>query len=184
MKLHGNATLSWHGRRRLVHRVVVEGWTLTAAAEAAGESTGKQGQGVRSADPRNASQAALTSCATLGCPYGRGGNPSLTWTSRYSRCTFGRDEPMRRARLSRLKNRAEDVAAASHPRLLIERTGCGPPSPLPATLASLRARAIAFCNSFTFLSLEPQDAAWILASGEDEPVRWARPRTRKHAAAL
>jgi transposase InsO family protein len=38
MKLHGNAALSWHGRRRLVERVVVEGWTLTAAAEAAGVS--------------------------------------------------------------------------------------------------------------------------------------------------
>jgi transposase InsO family protein len=38
MKLHGNAALSWHGRRRLVQRVVVEGWTLRAAAEAAGVS--------------------------------------------------------------------------------------------------------------------------------------------------
>ena len=38
MKLHGNAALSWRGRRRLVERVVVEGWTLKAAAEAAGVS--------------------------------------------------------------------------------------------------------------------------------------------------
>jgi transposase InsO family protein len=38
MKLHGNAALSWHGRRRLAERVVKEGWTLTAAAEAAGVS--------------------------------------------------------------------------------------------------------------------------------------------------
>jgi transposase InsO family protein len=38
MELHGNAALSWSGRRRLVERVVVEGWTLTAAAEAAGVS--------------------------------------------------------------------------------------------------------------------------------------------------
>src|SRR6266487_4165255 len=38
MKLHGNAALSWQGRRRLVQRVVVEGWTLTAAAKAAGVS--------------------------------------------------------------------------------------------------------------------------------------------------
>ena len=38
MKLHGNAALSWQGRRRLVHRVVIEGWTLMAAAEAAGVS--------------------------------------------------------------------------------------------------------------------------------------------------
>jgi transposase InsO family protein len=38
MKLHGNAALSWSGRRRLAERVVVEGWTLKAAAEAAGVS--------------------------------------------------------------------------------------------------------------------------------------------------
>ncbi len=38
MKLHGNAALSWSGRRRLAERVVVEGWTLTAAAQAAGVS--------------------------------------------------------------------------------------------------------------------------------------------------
>src|SRR5919201_3517364 len=38
MKLHGNAALSWNGRRRLAERVVVEGWTLTAAAAAAGVS--------------------------------------------------------------------------------------------------------------------------------------------------
>jgi transposase InsO family protein len=37
MKLHGNAALSWHGRRRLALRVI-EGWTLKAAAEAAGVS--------------------------------------------------------------------------------------------------------------------------------------------------
>jgi transposase InsO family protein len=38
MRLHGNAALSWHGRRRLAERVVEQGWTLTAAAEAAGVS--------------------------------------------------------------------------------------------------------------------------------------------------
>ena len=38
MKLHGNAALSWSGRRRLARRVVVEGWTLAAAAGAAGVS--------------------------------------------------------------------------------------------------------------------------------------------------
>ena len=38
MRLHGNAALSWSGRRRLAERVVVEGWTLAAAAEAAGVS--------------------------------------------------------------------------------------------------------------------------------------------------
>ena len=38
MKLHRNAALSWNGRRLLARRVVVEGWTLRAAAEAAGVS--------------------------------------------------------------------------------------------------------------------------------------------------
>jgi transposase InsO family protein len=38
MKLHGNAALSWQGRRRLARRVVVEGWTVAAAAAAAGVS--------------------------------------------------------------------------------------------------------------------------------------------------
>jgi transposase InsO family protein len=38
MKLHGNAALSWQGRRRLASRVVDQGWTLTAAAAAAGVS--------------------------------------------------------------------------------------------------------------------------------------------------
>jgi transposase len=38
MELHGNAALSWSGRRRLAERVVGEGWTLAAAAQAAGVS--------------------------------------------------------------------------------------------------------------------------------------------------
>jgi transposase InsO family protein len=38
MKLHRNAALSWSGRRLLAERVVVQGWTLAAAAEAAGVS--------------------------------------------------------------------------------------------------------------------------------------------------
>ncbi len=38
MKLHANAALSWSGRRLLAERVVVQGWTLTAAAEAGGVS--------------------------------------------------------------------------------------------------------------------------------------------------
>jgi len=38
MMLHGNAALGWHGRRFLAQRVVVDGWTLAAAAEAAGVS--------------------------------------------------------------------------------------------------------------------------------------------------
>ena len=38
MKLHRNAALSWNGRRQLAERVVMQGWTLSAAAEAAGVS--------------------------------------------------------------------------------------------------------------------------------------------------
>jgi transposase len=38
MRLHGNAALSWRGRRLLARRVLVEDWTVTAAAEAAGVS--------------------------------------------------------------------------------------------------------------------------------------------------
>ena len=38
MKLHANAALSWSGRRLLVERVLVDRWTLAAAAEAAGVS--------------------------------------------------------------------------------------------------------------------------------------------------
>jgi transposase InsO family protein len=38
MDLHGNAALSWNGRRELARRVVGQGWTLKAAAEAAGVS--------------------------------------------------------------------------------------------------------------------------------------------------
>jgi hypothetical protein len=34
MALHGNAALSWSGRRELARRVVEQGWTLTAAAMA------------------------------------------------------------------------------------------------------------------------------------------------------
>ena len=38
MKLHRNAALSWSGRRLLTVRVLEQGWTLTAAAAAAGVS--------------------------------------------------------------------------------------------------------------------------------------------------
>jgi transposase InsO family protein len=38
MKLHGNAALSWSGRRLLAERVLVDRWTLAAAAAAAGVS--------------------------------------------------------------------------------------------------------------------------------------------------
>ncbi|MGZ6639015.1 MAG: IS481 family transposase [Solirubrobacteraceae bacterium] len=65
MRLHRNAALSWGGRRRLAERVVVQGWTLTAAAEADGVSVrcarkwvgryraeGEQGLVDRSSAPR------------------------------------------------------------------------------------------------------------------------------------
>jgi transposase InsO family protein len=38
MRLHANAALSWSGRQVLAERVLDQGWTLTAAAEAAGVS--------------------------------------------------------------------------------------------------------------------------------------------------
>jgi transposase InsO family protein len=38
MNLHANAALSWTGRRRLCELVVDDGWTVTAAAQAAGVS--------------------------------------------------------------------------------------------------------------------------------------------------
>jgi transposase InsO family protein len=38
MDLHANAALSWSGRRELARRVVEQGWTVRAAAEAAGVS--------------------------------------------------------------------------------------------------------------------------------------------------
>ena len=65
MRLHRNAALSWQGRRRLVRRVVEQGWTLISAAEAAGVSVrcarkwvgryrleGEQGLYDRSSAPR------------------------------------------------------------------------------------------------------------------------------------
>ena len=38
MDLHGNAALSWSGRRALARRVVEQGWTVGDAADAAGVS--------------------------------------------------------------------------------------------------------------------------------------------------
>jgi hypothetical protein len=38
MKLHGNARTCLHGRRLIVERRLEQGWTLAAAAEAAGVS--------------------------------------------------------------------------------------------------------------------------------------------------
>jgi transposase InsO family protein len=66
MKLHGNARTCLHSRRLLVARVLEQGWTLTAAAEAAGVSVrtlskwlrrfreeGEQGLLDRSSAPRS-----------------------------------------------------------------------------------------------------------------------------------
>ena len=66
MTLHGNAALSWRGRRQLAQRVIERGWTLTAAAEAADVSVrcarkwvnryrheGEQGLFDRSSSPKN-----------------------------------------------------------------------------------------------------------------------------------
>jgi transposase InsO family protein/transposase len=39
MKLHRNAALSWNGRRQLARRVIEHGWTISAAAQAAGVSS-------------------------------------------------------------------------------------------------------------------------------------------------
>jgi hypothetical protein len=65
MDLHGNAALSWSGRRQLARRVVEQGWSLKAAAEAAGVS-------VRCARSGSAGTApAIGSCMTG--PRRRGG---------------------------------------------------------------------------------------------------------------
>jgi transposase len=66
MKLHANAALSWSGRRLVAERVLVDGWTLRAAAEAGGVSVrcagrwvsryrgeGEQGLADRSSAPRH-----------------------------------------------------------------------------------------------------------------------------------
>jgi len=47
MKLYANAALSWSGCRLLAERVLVDGWTLRAAAEAAGVSVRCAGKWVR-----------------------------------------------------------------------------------------------------------------------------------------
>ncbi len=65
MRLHGNARTCVHSRRLIVERVLEEGWTVAAAAEAAGVSTrtaakwlaryrseGLAGLGDRSSAPR------------------------------------------------------------------------------------------------------------------------------------
>ena len=77
MKLHGNAALSWNGRRRLAQRVVVEGWTLTAAAKAAGVS-------VRCARPRIPSRSP-------------GPGPRLQFASRHRSACRGRVDSLSNA---------------------------------------------------------------------------------------
>ena len=72
MKLHGNAALSWSGRRRLAERVIVEGgrWGLQVAV--AGCATAGFGwlAWSRVFDPRD--REALRSALQMGLP-GRGG---------------------------------------------------------------------------------------------------------------
>ena len=64
MRLHGNAALSWSGRRVVAQRVIDQGWTLRQAAGAAGisvrcaskwvgryRSLGEQGLADRSSAP-------------------------------------------------------------------------------------------------------------------------------------
>ena len=58
MRLHANAALSWSGRRLLCERVLVKGWTLTAAAEAAGSACAVLGSGSAAIGTR-ASRACL-----------------------------------------------------------------------------------------------------------------------------
>ena len=70
MKLHGNAALSWHGRRRLAERVLEEGWTLTAAAEAAGVSVRCARKWVGSLPPRGRDRDSTTA------PRRPGGSPT------------------------------------------------------------------------------------------------------------
>jgi transposase InsO family protein len=83
MKLHGNAALSWSGRRLLARRVLEQGWTLTAAAEAAGVS-------VR--------------CARKWvCRYREGGEAGLCDRSSAPRRVHNRTGPDREAVIARLR---------------------------------------------------------------------------------
>jgi hypothetical protein len=74
MRLHGNAPLSWSGLRRLAERVVVEGWTQTAAAEAEGCQNSDSGleRGFGTLHPSRA-----TTAATMSCPETRSGRSLL-----------------------------------------------------------------------------------------------------------
>jgi transposase InsO family protein len=92
MDLHGNAALSWSGRRELARRVVEQGWTLSAAASAAGVS-------VR--------------CARKWAGRYRGGDRRLLDRSSAPRCVANRTDPERVAvivKLRRLRMTAAEIA--------------------------------------------------------------------------
>jgi transposase InsO family protein len=92
MDLHGNAALSWSGRRELARRVVDQGWTLAAAAEAAGVS-------VR--------------CAGKWAARYRGGDRQLLDRSSAPRRVANRTDPERVAvivKLRRLRMSAAEIA--------------------------------------------------------------------------
>jgi transposase InsO family protein len=92
MDLHANAALSWSGRRELARRVVDQGWTLTAAAEAAGVS-------VR--------------CARKWATRYRGGDRQLLDRSSAPRRVASRTDPERVAvivKLRRLRMTAAEIA--------------------------------------------------------------------------
>jgi transposase InsO family protein len=82
MDLHANAALSWSGRRELARRVVDQGWTLRAAAEAAGVS-------VR--------------CARKWVGRYRGGDRQLFDRSSAPRCLANRTDPERVAVIAKLR---------------------------------------------------------------------------------
>ncbi len=67
MKLHANAKLSVKGRERLIDRVVVAGWSLTQAAEAAGVTA-----------PRASGGTATAARAATGCTIASQRRRSLT----------------------------------------------------------------------------------------------------------
>src|SRR5215468_11279291 len=92
MKLHRNAALGWRGRRELARRVVDQGWTLTAAAAAAGVS-------VR--------------CARKWVGRYRGGDRVLADRSSAPRRVWNRTDPERVAviaSLRRLRMTADEIA--------------------------------------------------------------------------
>jgi transposase InsO family protein len=112
MDLHANAALSWSGRRELARRVVDQGWTLTAAAEAAGVS-------VR--------------CARKWVRRYRGGDRRLADRSSAPRRVANRTAPERVAvvlALRRLRMTAAEIAEAlamplSTVSVLLRRNGVG-----------------------------------------------------------